>query len=91
MEARMSSIDKPCAGCGWPMRGKSVRVADAPGTRSYGAYGKCNGCAQKIQRAKKSKLLLPLSLNDPADAVFAERLITRLFPDDLPLLPMLGI
>ena len=73
------------------MRQKSVLVADAPGTRSYGAFGKCNGCAQKIQRAKKSRYLQPLSLNDPADAVFAVRLITRLFPDDLRLLPMLGL
>ena len=73
------------------MRGKSVLVADAPGTRSYGAYGKCNGCAQKIQRAKKSRYLQPLSLNDPAEAVFAVRLIERLFPDDLRLLPMLGL
>ena len=87
----MTSTDKPCTGCGWPMRKKSVRSADAPGTRAYGARGKCNGCAQKIQRAKKSRYLQPLSLNDPAEAVFATRLIARLFPDDLPLLPMLGI
>ena len=87
----MSATDKPCTGCGWPMRKGTTRVADAPGTRSYGAFGKCNGCAQKIQRAKKSRYLEPLSLNDPADAVLTTRLITRLFPDDLPLLPMLGI
>ena len=73
------------------MRGKSVRVADAPGTRSYGAYGKCNGCSQKIQRAKKSRYLQPLNLNDPAEAVFAVRLITRLFPGEPRLLEMLGL
>ena len=87
----MSSIDKLCTGCGFPMRQKSVRSADAPGTRAYGARGKCKGCNDKVQRAKKSKLLQPLNLNDPADAVLTTRLITRLFPDDLPLLPMLGI
>ena len=87
----MSATDAPCTGCGWPMRKGTTRVADAPGTRSYGAYGKCNGCAQKIQRAKKSKLSPPLSLAEPADAVFAVRLITRLFPDDLRLIPMLGL
>ena len=87
----MTSTDKPCTECGWPMRKKSVRSADAPGTRSQGAHGKCKGCNDKAQRAKKSKLLQPLNLADPADAVFATRLVTRLFPDDLPLLPMLGI
>ena len=91
METRMTSTDKPCTGCGFPMRKKSVRAADAPGTRSQGARGKCKGCNDKVQRAKKSKILPPLSLHDPADTVFAVRLITRLFPDDLPLLPMLGI
>ena len=87
----MTSADKPCTECGWPMRGKSVRAADAPGTRSQGARGKCKGCNDKAQRAKKSKLLPPLTLTDPTDAVLTTRLIERLFPDDLRLLPMLGI
>ena len=87
----MTSTDKPCTGCGFPMRKKTVRAADAPGTRSQGARGKCKGCTDKVQRAKKSKLLPPLTLTDPADAVFATRLIERLFPNDLPLLLMLGI
>ena len=87
----MTFIDAPCTGCGWPMRQKSVRSADAPGTRAYGARGKCKGCTDKVQRAKKSKLLQPLTLTDPADAVLTTRLVTRLFPDDLRLLPMLGI
>ena len=87
----MTSVDKPCTGCGWPMRKGTTRVADAPGTRSYGAYGKCNGCDQKVKRAKHSQFLAPLNLTNPAEAVFAVRLITRRFPDDLPLLTMLGI
>ena len=87
----MSATDAPCTGCGWKMRKGTTHVADAPGTRSYGAYGKCNGCAQKIQRAKKSRYLQPLSLNDPAEAVFAVRLIERLFPSEPRLLEMLGL
>lgn len=87
----MSAIDKPCTGCGWPMRKGTTPVADAPGTRSYGAYGKCNGCAQKIQRAKKPKVLPLLNPIERAEALFATRLIERLFPGEPRLLEMLGI
>ena len=87
----MTSIDAPCTRCGWPMRRKTVRSADAPGTRAYGARGKCKGCTDKVQRAKKSKVLPLLTPAERAEAVLTTRLITRLFPDDLPLLTMLGI
>ena len=73
------------------MRGRYISLAAAPGTRSYGAHGACNGCAQKIQRAKKSRYLEPLSLNDPAEALLATRLIERLFPGEPRLIEMLGI
>ena len=74
------------------MRKGTTRVADAPGTRSYGAYGKCNGCDQKVKRSKRSRFLQTLNLTDPAEAVLAARLIERLFPGEpRRLLDMLGI
>ena len=43
-----------CLDCAMPLRKKTQRAADHPGTRAYGAHGRCSACYKAHKGGRKA-------------------------------------